>query len=243
MPSVIITGGNKGLGLSQTRTFLENGFNTFVVARTKGDLSTFSEASDSGQLHYIEHDLSNWKDTSYLDEVYAKTNDISALVNNAGVHLKKAAWNVEDDELEHVLDINLKALFKACGRYVQLQKDQGGAIVNISSMAGLIALPNSAAYVTSKTAVIGLTRSIAVDGAPFGVRCNAVCPGFIATEMTDAILKKDPARREKIVGRIPSGKFGSAQNVADACYFLTSSTSTYINGVSLPVDAGYSIGF
>ncbi|MCZ2722954.1 SDR family NAD(P)-dependent oxidoreductase [Marinomonas sp. 15G1-11] len=243
MPNVLITGGNKGLGFIQTKKFLDMGFTVFVVARTLGDLAQLSQKMDSGDLVFIEHDLSGWQDTSYLDKVFEKTQDISALINNAGVHLKKPAWEIEDIELDNILNINVKSVIKACGRYVELQKDRGGSIINISSMAGLIALPNSAAYVTSKTAVIGLTRSIAVDAALFGIRCNAVCPGFIATDMTDAILKKDPERREKILGRIPTRKFGTAQNVADACYFLASPESTYINGVALPVDAGYSIGF
>lgn len=106
-----------------------------------------------------------------------------------------------------------------CGRYVSLSRETGGAIVNLSSMGGLMALQSAAAYVTAKTAVIGLTRSVAVDAAPFGIRCNAVCPGFIETDMTRAILAKDPARRDKIEGRIPTHKFGTPQDVANATYF------------------------
>ncbi|MCY6379416.1 SDR family NAD(P)-dependent oxidoreductase [Hoeflea prorocentri] len=238
MKIAVITGGNKGLGLAQTRTFLSEGCQVHVVARSEGDLGSLT-----GDVHFHAQDLSNWSDTSYLDAVHERAGRIDILVNNAGMHLKKPVWEIEARELEARLDINLKALFAACGQFVRLQWDSGGAIVNISSMGGLMALPSAAAYVTSKTAVIGLTRSVAVDAAEFGIRCNAVCPGFIDTQMTRAVLEKDPARRDKIEGRIPGGKFGTPQDVADAVWYLASDQSKYVNGVALPVDGGYSIGF
>ena len=238
MPIAVITGGNKGLGLAQTRKFLDEGYQVHVVARSRGDLDALS-----GDVKFHAHDLMAWSDTTYLDAIHAATGGIDVLVNNAGMHLKKPVWEVAPEELEERLDLNVKAVFAACGRYVALQRETGGAIVNISSMGGLMALPGSAAYVTAKTAVIGLTRSVAVDGAAFGIRCNAVAPGFIDTDMTRAILEKDPARRAKIEGRIPGGTFGTPEDVANAVYFLASDQAAHINGVVLPVDGGFSIGF
>ena len=106
-----------------------------------------------------------------------------------------------------------------------------------------MALPGAAAYVTAKTAIVGLTRSVAVDAAEFGVRCNAVAPGFIDTDMTRAILEKDPERRRKIEARIPGGKFGTPEDVANAVYFLASDQASHINATVLPVDGGFSVGF
>lgn len=234
--TVVVTGGNKGLGLAQTLAFVELGFRVVVVSRSRGELGVLD-------VEHVEHDLGQWQDTNYLDEIHARYGPITGLVNNAGRHLKKPVWEVSADELEAVLDLNVKAVFAACGRYIALQKNEGGAIVNISSMGGLMALQGAAAYVMAKTAIIGLTRSVAVDGAPYGFRCNAVCPGFIQTAMTDAVLAKDPARRARIEARIPSGKFGQASDVASAVQFLISDSARYINGVALPVDDGYSIGF
>lgn len=242
MKTVVITGGNKGLGAVQAQKFLDAGCDVHVVARTKGQVDDLETGSE-GRVTFHQRDLSEWRDTSYLDEIHQKTGSINVLVNNAGIHLKKPIWEVKPDALETVLDINVKAMFQACGRYVALQKETGGVIVNISSMGGLMALPSAAAYVTAKTAVIGMTRAIAVDAAQYGIRCNAVCPGFIDTDMTRAVLAKDPARREKIEGRIPTHRFGTPENVADAVHFLTGEASTYINGVALPVDGGYAIGF
>lgn len=238
MKSVVITGGNKGLGIVQAQKFLNEGFTVHVVARTRGEIDNLD-----GEAKFHQHDLSDWENANYLDAIHQEVGSIDVLVNNAGVHLKKPVWDVEPEELDHVLDINLKALFMACGRFVELQRETGGAIVNISSMGGLMGLQSAAAYVTSKTAVIGLTRAVAVDAAQFGIRCNAVCPGFIDTDMTRAVLAKDPDRRKKIEARIPTHKFGSPDNIADAVHFLADHSSTYINGISLPVDGGYSIGF
>lgn len=237
MKTAVVTGGNKGLGLAQTSRFLAEGYAVHVVARSRGDLAEDSPAT------LRVHDLGNWSDTSYLDRIADETGGIDALVNNAGMHLKKPAWEVAPEELQRVLDLNVNAMFAACGRYVALHKGVGGAIVNISSMGGMMALPSSAAYVTAKTAVIGLTRSVAVDAAPFGIRCNAVCPGFIDTDMTRAILARDPARRERIERRIPGGTFGTPEDVADAIFFLAGDRARHITGVSLPVDGGFSIGF
>ncbi|MEM7061459.1 MAG: SDR family oxidoreductase [Pseudomonadota bacterium] len=238
MPVALITGGNKGLGLAQTAKFLDEGYTVHVVARSEGDLGTLN-----GDVHFHGHDLSDWRNGSYIQDIHAQTGRLDALVNNAGMHLKKPVWEVDPDELEQRLDLNVKAVFAACGHYVQLQRESGGAIVNISSMAGLMALPSAAAYVTAKTAVIGLTRAVAVDAAGFGIRCNAVAPGFIDTDMTRAILKQDPARRAKIEGRIPGGAFGQPEDVANAVFFLASDQAAHVNGAVLPVDGGFSIGF
>ncbi|MDO6733005.1 SDR family NAD(P)-dependent oxidoreductase [Marinovum sp. 2_MG-2023] len=238
MPVAVITGGNKGLGIAQTRKFLAAGFDVHVVARSEGELADLS-----GPVHFVQHDLSQAADTSYLDRIHADTGRIDVLVNNAGMHLKKPIWDVTGDELAQVMDLNVKAMFLACGAYVRLQRELGGAIVNISSMGGIMALPSAAAYVTAKTAVIGLTRSVAVDAAQYGIRCNAVCPGFIDTDMTRAVLAKDPERRAKIEGRIPAHTFGTPENVADVVHFLASEASAYVNGTAIPVDGGYAIGF
>ena len=110
-------------------------------------------------------------------------------------------------------------------------------------MAAMVGLPSAAAYVTAKTAILGLTRSVAVDAAPFGIRCNAVSPGFIDTDMSRAVLAKDPDRRARIESRIPTHRFGTPDNIADAVFFLASDQAAHINGVNLPVDGGYAIGF
>ncbi|MFG5379959.1 SDR family NAD(P)-dependent oxidoreductase [Yoonia sp. R2-816] len=236
--TIVITGGNKGLGIAQTRAFLDAGDSVHVVARSEGELGGME-----GDVHFVQADLAADAKASFLDTIHDRTGRIDVLVNNAGAHLKKPAWDVEPDEFDHVMNLNVKAMFAACGRFVALQRETGGAIVNISSMGGLMALPSAAAYVTAKTAVIGLTRSICVDAAEHGIRCNAVAPGFIDTDMTRAVLAKDPARRDRIERRIPGGTFGKPKDIADAVMFLASAKARHINGAVLPVDGGFSVGF
>lgn len=238
MPIAVITGGNKGLGFSQSQRFLDAGFDVYVVARSEGDFAALK-----GNAHFVECDIAKDRSGSFLTEIYNARGPIAALVNNAGVHLKKPIWDVAPDELDGVLDINVRAMFVACGEYIRLHKAVGGAIVNVASMGGIMALPSAAAYVTAKTAVVGLTRSVAVDAAQFDIRCNAVSPGFIDTDMTRAVLAKDPARRDKIEGRIPTHKFGFPEDVANSIFYLASDQAAYVNGVNLPVDGGYAIGF
>ncbi|UWQ19896.1 SDR family NAD(P)-dependent oxidoreductase [Jannaschia sp. M317] len=237
MPIAIITGGNKGLGLSQTKRFLAAGYDVHVVARTPGDAAALQGVT------FHEHDIAADTEAAFIDRIHTDHGPAAVLVNNAGVHLKKPIWDVTHAELDHVLTINVKAMFVACGRYVALHRDTGGAIVNVASMGAIMALPSAAAYVTAKTAVVGLTRSVAVDAAEFGIRCNAVSPGFILTDMTRAILEKDPARRAKIEGRIPTRALGTPEDIANAIHYLASDQAAYVNGVNLPVDGGYAIGF
>ena len=238
MPVAVITGGNKGLGLAQSRRFLDAGFDVHVVARSIGDIGQLGSGA-----HFVECDVTGDRSAEFLTGIFQRTGPIAALVNNAGVHLKKPIWDVTPEELDRVLDINVRAMFAASARYIELHRELGGAIVNIASMGGIMALPSAAAYVTAKTAVVGLTRSVAVDAAQFAIRCNAVSPGFIETDMTRAILARDPARREKIEGRIPTHAFGTPEDVANTVFYLASDQAAYVNGVNLPVDGGYAIGF
>ena len=237
MRHIVITGGNKGLGLAQTEHFLSLGDHVHVVSRSAGELDGLPQE----RLFRYEADLANWRDMGWLDEIHSKTGRIDGLVNNAGVNIRKAVWETDADELDHLLSVNVKAMFMASGRYIALQKDKGGAIVNISSMGGLVALRTAAAYVTSKTAVIGLTRAIAGDAGGFGFRCNAVCPGFIETDMTRGGFKANPARHAEILARIPSHKMGTPHQIAAAVAWLISEDSAYVNGAALPVDDGFAM--
>ena len=124
-----------------------------------------------------------------------------------------------------------------------MQKQGSGAIINISSMAAQYGIPKVIAYSASKTAIDGMTRAMAVELAPLGIRVNAIAPGFIYSEMTAKALDSDPERKAKVFGRTPMGKMGHPEDIAEAAYFLATDASKYITGVVLPVDGGNSIGF
>ncbi|MEO8544898.1 MAG: SDR family NAD(P)-dependent oxidoreductase [Burkholderiaceae bacterium] len=245
---VLITGGSRGLGLAQAAAFKATGAQVAITARDPDTLEQACETLDAAPglaVRAYAHDMRDHAGVGALvDRIEQEVGAIQSLVNNAGVHLKKPVWDVAFDEWNNVVDINLTGVFTMTREVLRhMVPRKAGSIVNISSMGGLMALPSATAYVTTKTALIGFTRSVAVDAGAHSIRCNAVCPGFIDTEMTRKVLAGDPARSTKIRGRIPMPRLGQGEDIANACVFLCSEMASYINGQSLAIDGGYSIGF
>ena len=248
----LVTGGSRGLGLAQAHALLLANATVVITGSQAAALDAAGMALREAlgrevgeRLHTRLHDIRDTEATSDLvAEIECSVGPIEYLINNAGVHLKKPIWDVETDEWRNIVDINLTGLFVMTREAVRRMKPRGrGSIVNISSMAGLMALPSAAGYVATKTAVIGLTRSVAVDCGPHGIRCNAVCPGFIDTDMTQRVLAGDPERSARIRGRIPSPRLGTPEDIAALVTHLCSDDAAYINGQTIAIDGGYSVGF
>jgi NAD(P)-dependent dehydrogenase (short-subunit alcohol dehydrogenase family) len=166
------------------------------------------------------------------------------LINNAGINMKKDFEEVTDAEFTQIINTNLVAVFSLSREVVRhMLKAGGGAIINISSMAAQYGIPKVIAYTASKTAVEGMTRAMAVELSPKGIRVNCIAPGFIATDMSAKALNNDAERKGKVMSRTPMGKLGAPSDVGDAALFLASDAAQYITGVVLPVDGGNSIGF
>jgi NAD(P)-dependent dehydrogenase (short-subunit alcohol dehydrogenase family) len=169
---------------------------------------------------------------------------IDVLVNNAGINMKKEFIEVTDQEFQNIITTNLCAVFSLSREVVrQMLKQGSGSVINISSMAAQYGLPKVIAYTASKTAIDGMTRAMAVELSPKGIRVNAIAPGFIETDMTAKALNTDPERKQKVFGRTPMGYMGKPDDIGDAALFLASDAAKYITGVVLPVDGGNSIGF
>ncbi len=167
---------------------------------------------------------------------------IDIQVNNAGINMKKEFQDVTDEDFQKVITTNLIAVFAISREVVkQMLKQKSGSI--ISSMAAQYGLPRVIAYSASKTAIDGMTRAMAVELSPKGIRVNAIAPGFIITEMTDKALNSDPERKAKVFNRTPMGYMGQTSDIGDAALFLAGDAAKYITGVVLPVDGGNSIGF
>lgn len=158
--------------------------------------------------------------------------------------MKKEFTEVTDEEFQRVLLTNVTAVF-ALSREVarNMIKKGKGSIINISSMASQYGIPKVIAYTASKAAIEGMTRAMAVDLSPQGIRVNCIAPGFIATDMSTRALDNDPERKQKVLSRTPMGVLGNPADVGEAALFLTSDAARYITGVVLPVDGGNSIGF
>jgi NAD(P)-dependent dehydrogenase (short-subunit alcohol dehydrogenase family) len=241
---VLVTGGTSGLGLAITRAFVECGSCVVVAGRDAVKLNQVKRELGSG-VHSVTFDL-NSVDLipSFVDEIRSTVGEIDVLVNNAGINMKKEAVSVTTGEYESIVRTNQTAVFalsREVGRHM-LARHQG-AIIMISSMASHYGIPGVVAYTGSKSAVEGMTRALAVEWSPEGVRVNCIAPGFIATPMSSKALDNDADRKARVLSRTPMGRLGEPADVANAALFLSSSQAQFITGVVLPVDGGNSIGF
>lgn len=240
----IITGGGSGIGLAIAKKFVQNNIITIIIGRNKAKLS--AAKTKLGELCIpAVFDLNNLSSIPQLvDQFIKQYKKIDILVNNAGINLKKEFIEVTDDEFQKIILTNVAAVFALSREVVKnMMKEGSGSIINISSMASQYGLPKVIAYTASKSAIEGMTRAMAVELSPKGIRVNCIAPGFIATDMSSKALDNDKERKEKVMSRTPMGAMGMPADIGDAAVFLASSASGYITGVVLPVDGGNSIGF
>jgi NAD(P)-dependent dehydrogenase (short-subunit alcohol dehydrogenase family) len=240
----LVTGGGTGIGFGICKAFIEAGAQVMITGRREDVLKTAVAALGS-QAAYAVGDVADLPSLPGLVKgIEEGWGPIHILVNNAGINMKKTALEVSDEEFQRIIQTNLNGLFamtREVGRH--MQQRGSGSIINITSMAAMYGLPLVAGYASSKTAVLGLTRTLASDLAPVGIRVNAIAPGFIESEMTKKALDADPVRKGKALGRTPMGKMGLPEDIGWAAVYLASEAAKFVTGVNLPVDGGNSIGF
>jgi 2-deoxy-D-gluconate 3-dehydrogenase len=167
---------------------------------------------------------------------------LDILVNNAGVNIRRDAFDVSEADWDGVVDVNLKGVFfvaQAAGRLMRDRSPSGGCIINISSIMGLNGYFQRSAYCSSKAGVVNLTKVLAIEWAPFKIRVNAVCPGFVATELTVPYFEKEPAIYQDILDRTLLGRLGNPEEVASAIVYLASPGASWVTGHALAVDGGW----
>ena len=240
----IVTGGASGIGLAIAKKFVQNNIYTIVIGRDKNKLKAAKKMLGK-KCSAISFDLSILKDIPKLvQKIQKEHGSISILVNNAGINMKKIFTEVTDEDFQLVMHTNVNSLFSMSREVLKIMEKQGsGCIINISSMAALYGLPKVIAYTASKSAVEGMTRAMAVELSPKGIRINAIAPGFVITDMTSVALNTDLERKQKVIGRTPMGYLGQPEDIAEAALFLATDASKYITGTSLRVDGGNAIGF
>ena len=240
----LVTGGGSGLGLAIAQKFTEAGIITIIAGRDKTKLDAAKDTL--GDLcHARVCDLNDLKSIpAFVQQLLNEFGHIDILVNNAGINMKKEFTEVTDEDFLSIINTNVIAVF-AISREVarQMLPRESGCIINISSMAAQYGLPKVIAYSASKTAIDGMTRAMAVELSPKGIRVNAIAPGFIYSAMTAKALDSDPERKAKVFGRTPMGHMGQPEDIGNAALYLASDAAKYVTGVVLPVDGGNSIGF
>ena len=240
----LITGGSKGLGFAIAKAFIEYGAEVIITGRNKEHMN--KACKELGEkctgLIFDLKDLN--RIGAFISTIEEEHGAIDILVNNAGIHLKKDALDVSNEEYEEVIRINQQAVFalsRECAKKMMIRKK--GTIIMVSSMASQYGIPKVIAYTAAKSAVEGMTRGLAVELSPLGIRVNCIAPGFIETDMSSKALNGDKERKQRILSRTPMGKLGAPDDVAHAAVYLSSDAAGYITGIVLPVDGGNAIGF
>lgn len=240
----IVTGGASGIGLAIATEYVKNDIFTIIIGRDQEKLQ--KAKNNLGDLcETISFDLGNLKQIPELvKDISARYGQIDILVNNAGINMKKEFCDVTDEDFQSILHTNLNSVFAISREVVKVMIEKGsGSIINISSMASQYGIPKVIAYTASKTAIDGMTRAMAVELSPKGIRVNSIAPGFIATDMSAKALNSDPERKQKVMSRTPMGFLGETADIGATALFLASDGAKYITGVVLPVDGGNSVGF
>jgi 3-oxoacyl-[acyl-carrier protein] reductase len=237
----IVTGGTRGIGRAIVFDLIQNGAKV-VFTYLKSDESAgivLDEIKElKGNAEAIKADVRLFEEAKKtVEETINKFGRIDILVNNAGIVKDKALMMMEPAEWLDVINTNLTGYFnmaKAC--IVTMMKQKSGVIVNISSIAGVVGMPRQVNYSSAKAGEIGLTKSLAKEVASYGIRVNAVAPGFVDTDMT-----KDLKQKDELIKMIPFGRFGKPEEIAKVVTFLASNNSGYITGQVLKVDGGLAI--
>jgi 3-oxoacyl-[acyl-carrier protein] reductase len=237
---ILVTGAGRGIGKEISLALAAQG--AHVVFNYRGDEARAMALKEElvkagGRATGLRFDVTDYEAmTKAIDEFTKTVAPISGLVNNAGISKDTLLLRLKPDEISSIIDTNLKGAMMVTQALARnFLKAENVSIVNMSSIVGLMGNPSQAAYAASKAGLIGFSKSVAKELASRNVRCNVICPGFIQTDMTDALNEK---AKEEYSKSIPLARFGNAQEVANLTSFLLSRASSYITGEVIKIDGG-----
>jgi 3-oxoacyl-[acyl-carrier protein] reductase len=237
----VITGGGNGIGRAIVEAFAHAGYRTMIADVNEPDSQALETSlnAQSLQARYLRLDVADADSIAQFFAVVERDyGRCDVLVNNAGIAKTVAYLDYPKDHWEKVMQVNVTGPFlmsQYAGRL--MQRRQSGRIVNIASVSGERASWGRAAYGTSKAAVFGLTRQMALELAEFGITANGIAPGPVDTPLTQQLHTQ--ATRDEFIGSIPMGRYGTPQEIAQVCLFLASEAASYVNGHVIPVDGGF----
>lgn len=240
----VITGGGSGIGAATAILFAREGARVAIldsdllraerivnqIRESGGDAVTWAcDVTNESQLR------------DRVDRAAQQLGAIDILFNSAGIAIRRTVSDTEVDDWDQVMDTNLRGSFLSSKFCLQYFRQEGGSIIHVSSVTGVMGVRSRAAYSASKGGLIALTRNMAIDLAGRNIRVNCVCPGFVRTPLAHALLE-DAVRRDRLIGMHPLGRLGEPEDVSTAVLFLASNESRWITGISLVVDGGFSAG-
>lgn len=251
MNVAIITGGAKGIGLACVRRFVEDGFHV-VLADIDGEAGKKAVGEFRERVRFVQCDVAERLDLrNLLTATLNAFGRVDVLINNAGIARRAAAVDLGLEDFDDVLAVNVRAPFvlsQMVARQMQAQieaeaasvsdETRDYAIINMSSINAVMAIPNNLAYSVSKGALNQLTTALAIELAPLGVRVNAIGPGSVGTDLLQAVIAKDKVMRGKLLARTPLGRIADTSEIAAVAAFLASPDARYVTGQCLYVDGG-----
>ena len=241
----LVTGGSSGIGRASALLFAREGAKVVVadVAVEKGEETVRIIQDTGGEATFVRANVSRATEVEALiGKVVETYGQLDCAYNNAGVagSISAPMHEYPEEDWDHVMNINLKGVW-LCMKYEipQMLKQGSGAIVNTSSLAGLVGIRGAPAYAASKHGVAGLTKVAALQYAESGIRVNAVCPGYIDTPLVEGIFARNPKARAQAIAMEPVGRLGKPSEVAEAVVWLCSDAASFVTGHTMSVDGGY----
>jgi gluconate 5-dehydrogenase len=243
--TAVITGGATGLGLAMTESMIQAGAKVIVLGRREKKQAEETLSRFLGKAVYYTCDVTDTEAIPALaEQILREQGPVHILCNNAGNHCKKPIEDMSCEEFSEVLKVHLVGAFALSKAFMPHMKRQGeGSILFIASMTSFIGQPYVVGYSAAKAGYLGMVHTLAAEGGSFGVRVNAIAPGWIDTPMFRKATENDVERKTKILGRTPMGKVGEPSDIGWAAVYLCSEAAKFITGICLPVDGGALIGF
>ena len=241
--TALITGGGTGIGRAMAKAFADSGATVIIAGRRREPL----EETAAGRPNRIiprPYDVTEVKKASqFVEEIQVEFGPLGILINNAGIPLIKPAEEVTIDDFQAVFNTHILGSHALSTAVMPQMKERGqGVILYTASMASFIGIPQVVAYSAAKSAMLGIIRTMAVEWGRYGIRVNAIAPGWIDSAMMRKAMETVKDRSRRVLERTALGKFGAAQDIAAAAVYLCSPAADFITGVCLPVDGGAAIG-
>jgi NAD(P)-dependent dehydrogenase (short-subunit alcohol dehydrogenase family) len=239
----IVTGAASGIGLACARRYAAEGATVVGIDRNKSDAWPAVEASAANSRFHQVDVTDGAAQRAVVEETVREFGRIDILLTAAGVGDGGPVGMLEEETWDRVIDINLKGTFLSIKAVLDTMTAQrSGSIITIASVEGLNGTEGGSAYNASKGGVVLLSKNVAIDYGRMGIRCNAICPGFIDTPLLNEVMDLMPEFREDVVRETKVGRLGKPEEIAGAAYFLASDDSAYVTGHTLVVDGGYTAG-